>query len=77
MSKPGPGSVDEELRIARALLRALIAERESLMALTQEQRSRALASAETVIDLIEKIEQLVLKRHTLLQSKPLSHGVVQ
>jgi hypothetical protein len=77
MYEPRLGSVDEELRIARALRNSLLAERDALMALTPEQRSRVLARAETIIDLIEQIEQLELKRHALLQSEPSTQGVVQ
>ena len=70
MSGPRPGGVDEELRIARALRNSLFAERDSLMALSPEQRSRALASAEAVIELLEKIERLELIRHALVSGVP-------
>jgi hypothetical protein len=67
-------NVDEELRIARALRNSLLAERDSLMALSPEQRSRALASAETVLDLLEQLERLELARHAIVKSMRLANS---
>jgi hypothetical protein len=58
----------DELRIARALRKSLLDEREALTALTPEQRDRALASAESILDLLEKIAQLELARAAIVKA---------
>ncbi len=70
------GIVEEELRIVRALRNSLLAEGESLAALSPERRSRALVFAETIIDMLEKIERLELARLAIMKSRRSAQGVM-
>lgn len=61
--------VEEEIRIARALRDSLIEERESIEALTPDQQQRLFARVDHILDLLEQLESLTLKRAALLQSR--------
>jgi hypothetical protein len=59
---------DEEIRVARALRDSLLAEREAIEALTSDQQQRLFARIEHILNLLENLEYLKLKRAALLQS---------
>jgi hypothetical protein len=62
-------SLDEEIGIARGLRDGLLAERESIEALTPAQQERLFARIENILELLEKLERLKVQRAAILRSR--------